>query len=294
MTLIYLVFGCLWILISDKVLHLTVQKEGVLEGIQTFKGILFVLLSALLIFGVLYFETSKRHKKEIELIKVQDEIKEQVVKAGEEERNRISAELHDGIQQELAAITMMIERMKEGLEAKDMEEVRVAVQNCVQEIRSISHDLSSFHVEQKGLEEALHGLSAINKKGEQVELHLNLPALKKRRLSYFTSLNLYRISQELLLNLSKHSTAQQVELTIEEEEDGHLVYRFKEDTPRSREESNIGFGEHSLMKRIDCLGGAIISLPDHHERSRDLAFRFQDTGSSEENGSQLAAKNTIA
>ena len=58
----YLVFSTLWILSSDKVLHFLVDQEQYLHGFQTLKGLLFVLLSSLLIFGVVRYEVSGRIK----------------------------------------------------------------------------------------------------------------------------------------------------------------------------------------------------------------------------------------
>jgi signal transduction histidine kinase len=285
----YLIFGTLWILISDKVLHLMLDQEEHLHGVQTLKGILFVLLSALLIFGVIGYEVSRRRKKELELARAHDQIKERAVQASEEERNRISAELHDGIQQELAGISLMIERIKDERGKEDLGQLQKEVQNCVQEVRSISHDLSSFHVEKKGLKAALEGLPAVNRKGERIELDTELELLDREPLSYFSSLNLYRITQELFLNVNKHSSAERVYLGLEKENEGNLIYRFRETPHRKPKEEGLGFGEYSLQKRIDCLDGTVIHNPEE-EKGREFAFRFHDHWLSEEKAFQKEEK----
>lgn len=281
-SIVYLIFGCLWILISDKVLYLMTAQDSLIEGGQTLKGVLFVVLSSVLIFFTVRYESRRRFLKERELHKTRNEAKESAFKAEEEERNRISSELHDGIQQELAGISLMVERTKEEKNSQDLEEVKKEVDNCIEEIRSISHDLSSLHLDQKGLVKALDDLYAQNKNSEPVEIRTHTKAIHEPPLSYFAALNIYRISQELLLNVSKHSSTEGVEISVQKQKDGPFLYRFQEDTPCRKGSKGVGIGERTIQKRIDSLDGEILSVAGPEEVDKPFTFSFWDRGTLQE------------
>lgn len=254
------------------------NQQSFVEGGQTLKGSLFVILSAVLIFFTLRYESLRRYQKEKELREVRSETKERAFKASEEERDRIASELHDGIQQELAGISLMLERSKEESDSKNLEEIQQAVDNCIEEVRSISHNLSSLHLDQKGLAEALDDLSIRNKDGEQVDIRTRTKAVIEKPLSHFAALNIYRISQELLLNISKHSSTKQADLSIEKQKNGLFIVRFQEETPHRKGSKGIGIGEQTIQKRIESLDGEILSMPGPEEEDSTFTFSFRDRG----------------
>ncbi len=274
-----MIFGCLWILVSDKVLHLMTDKESILEGGQTLKGTLFVILSAILIYATIRYQSRRLYRKEKEVNELRSEAKERAFKASEEERNRIASELHDGIQQELAGISMMLEKAKNEGEQKELQEVQNALDQCIHETRNISHNLSSIHLDQKGLSGALVDLNIKNKADRPVDIRVHTEELHEASLSYFTALNLYRISQELLLNVSKHSLTQGVEISIQKERNGVLVYRFQEDTPHREGSNELGIGQQTILKRIESLEGKILSPLDTDQKEKPFIFSFMDPGS---------------
>lgn len=274
---LYLIFGTLWILVSDKVLHLMVEEDKMVQGAQTLKGTLFVILSSLLIFMTARHETAKRERSERELFHMEKKAKEEAIKAGEEERNRISAELHDGIQQQLAGISIMIERMKDGASGEDLDDLKEEVGNCIEEVRYVSHSLSSFRLEQKGLKKALTDLSVTDANGSPVPFELDIGILDHRSFNYFTAINIYRIAQELLLNVSKHSFAKKVELSIQEHGPDRFLFHYKENAPADKTgKEKMGIGERSIQKRIECLQGETFRDKNLGENERELAFLFCD------------------
>lgn len=272
---LYLVFGTLWILVSDKVLHFLIEEERMVEGFQTLKGTLFVLLSAILIFFTVRYETNRREQIQRDLIRMEERTKEEALKAGEEERNRISAELHDGIQQQLAGISLMIERIKDECSEEQLENLKEEVRNCIEEIRCISHSMSSYRLDQKGLKTAMEELSASDAIGRAIPFKLHIGILDEHPFDYFTAMNLYRIVQELLLNVSKHSAAERIELSIQEHEEDRFLFHYRESGPVEKLEESKGLGKRSIQKRIDCLNGETLRWTDR-ENVRELAFSFYD------------------
>src|SRR5690349_2052474 len=116
-TLAFLIFGVGWIFLTDEILLLISQGDlGFYTKVQTYKGIVFVILSAALIYLVSYFlnrklnDTNKHlfisnEKLSVlldEKLKNQQQIAEAIIKVQEAERKQLGQELHDNINQILA------------------------------------------------------------------------------------------------------------------------------------------------------------------------------------------------
>lgn len=274
--LLYLLFGCLWILLTDKLLYYWVHDLDQLQAWQNSKGILFVMLSCVLIFFSNRYETQRRLRAETDMIEMEARTKEFVLNANEEERNRISSELHDGVQQELAGISMMVQMLKEEegneLSAR-IDEVRASLDKSIQEVRKVSHYNSSFQIEEKGVTEAIEDLFHQLEHEKKVQYSLDIRPIRERKLNYFTAVNLYRITQELLQNVQKHSDADQIDLAIEKNGSDSFVYRFWENGTR-KEKGKDGFGKRSIRRRVQCLGGRL--LKTEPEWGKEIAFLFLD------------------
>ena len=100
-TTIYLIFGVLWILLSDLWLFNAYQDTEIISSVQNIKGILFVAISTLIIYLVSKRELDKAKKAEEKALEEKRKARELSIQAEEKERNRIAMDLHDGIQQRL-------------------------------------------------------------------------------------------------------------------------------------------------------------------------------------------------
>eukprot|EP01137_Pigoraptor_chileana_P031257 Opistho-2@1549 len=152
------------------------QKENELQDIKYKKTVfmfvaLFVLIGAILI--IIYtYSYLKQHKKS-EQARVDAEYKRinAIVNAQEEERKRISAELHDGLGQVLSAVKLNVSMLKDdlGQNASTLSQYNTAMllldQSC-NEVRNMSHSMMPAILVKMGLKEALRELaSAINNTG---------------------------------------------------------------------------------------------------------------------------------
>ena len=144
----------------------------------------------------------------------------EITKAQEEERKRISRELHDDTAQTVARLGLDIdyligtgEQPHEELN-KQLEELRTRTDDLLQGIRRFSHDLRPIILDQTGLAGALQWL--IDDLKARYESTVSLEVLgTPRRLSTDAELVLFRIAQEAVQNVSKHSQATQVVINLE-------------------------------------------------------------------------------
>jgi signal transduction histidine kinase len=151
----------------------------------------------------------------------------------EEERQRLSHELHDGTLQDLVGLSQRVELCKTELERSPelargrLDELHHLLGVTIQDVRRISNALRPPILEDFGLSVALDALCK--------DLRLDKPDLdcrylingKERRLQPDLELAIYRVVQEALANIRKHAqdaTLVQVELTYEET---HILVRIK-------------------------------------------------------------------
>ena len=136
----------------------------------------------------------------------------EITKAQEEERKRISRELHDDTAQTVARLGLDIdyligtgEQPYEELN-RQLEELRSRTDDLLQGIRRFSHDLRPVILDETGLVGALDWLIDDLKARYECDVSLEVTGTP-RRLSTDTELLLFRIAQEALQNISKHSQA---------------------------------------------------------------------------------------
>jgi len=147
----------------------------------------------------------------------------EVTRAQEEERKRIARELHDETVQSLAVLAMDIQSIsKKGNRvprqvAGDLEELRQRTNAIIDGVRRFSYELRPDVLDQLGLIPALESLTNELSK-ENIRAHVEVTG-RDRRLSPDLELALYRVAQEAIQNVRKHSGATKVIVTAEFEMD---------------------------------------------------------------------------
>jgi PAS domain S-box-containing protein len=154
---------------------------------------------------------------------VQD-LSHKLMNAQEKERARLARELHDGLSQNLALLSIQLASL--GNEPNDLEYVKDQLNQLVsdvntlsRDVRRISHELHPAKLGQLGLESALRGFCRELSAAHSIKIDFeseNLP----RELPEDVSLCLYRVTQESLQNVIKHSgaTSAQVGIKLENHE----------------------------------------------------------------------------
>jgi PAS domain S-box-containing protein len=184
----------------------------------------------------------------------------------DEERRRIAREIHDGLGQELAAAKMILD----GIMAKDSSpSMRQAandssqlVDRAIKQVRTISHLLHPPLLDEVGLVSALRwyleGLS--ERSGIEVQLEVDPPNLGRLRPELETAI--FRIIQEALTNMFRHSGARNGMVSVKEGE-GRIAVTVRDDGRGIEEQviqlrpESVGVGIGGMRQRVSELGGRL-------------------------------------
>jgi len=145
---------------------------------------------------------------------------QQVTKAQEEERKRISHELHDETVQALVVLSRRLDDLasdKKGLPEEyrhDLEEIWQQTNDVIREIRRLSQDLRPAALDQLGLVPALEWLASETTEYSGIRIGISVLG-EKRRLPEEIELVLFRITQEALRNVWRHSSASAAEIKVD-------------------------------------------------------------------------------
>lgn len=142
-----------------------------------------------------------------------------VVSAQEEERRRIARELHDGVGQELLALSFSLARLEQASSldqvAESVAEARGIIEGLNSQIHNISVDLRPSTLDHFGLAPALRSTFAVYQERYGVDIAFEAPQeLDRFDRAYETQA--YRIIQEAVLNSCKYSGSDRVEVTLEQ------------------------------------------------------------------------------
>lgn len=192
-----------------------------------------------------------------------------LINAQEDERARIARDLHDNVGQRVAMLAIDVELIKQGLAESDevlrqqLDEVNRHTAELSRDIRNLSHQLHSAMLDHAGLPAAARQLctQVSQQHGVAVEVtDLGVP----RTLPRDISLCMFRILQESLNNVVKHSGARSAEVTLiayDEVLELRIVDSGRGFDPEVRKS---GLGLVSMKERLRLVGGKLTlrSAPD--------------------------------
>jgi PAS domain S-box-containing protein len=186
----------------------------------------------------------------------------------ENERRRVARELHDDLQQTLAAIRIDLGAIGEKVRtdpaavAPMLAEVDDLAAAAIASTRRIVNDLRPRMLEDLGLAPALEALAAQFQQRTGIAAHVDADARASEAAlaSPATTTCLYRVAQESLNNVAKHAQASMVELQLELDAQDRLALRIADDgqgfgnDERRKPES---FGLLGMQERVRALGGTV-------------------------------------
>lgn len=193
-----------------------------------------------------------------------------LLRAEEEERRRISRDIHDEAGQSMLFLRLHLEMLEKlappDLQAK-LTDARVVAERIIAEIRRIIAALNPSVVEQLGLPSAIRHLSARFRKLYPMKLRVHLTPCRSR-LPREAETTVYRVVQECYQNIARHSSASHVNLSLRST-DKLLELNIEDDGVGFDVDSAVGqprsFGLKGMRERVALLGGhlEIRSSPGH-------------------------------
>lgn len=209
----------------------------------------------------LFYRHQQRQKAAIdaERISEQETRINAVFQAQEEERRRIAKELHDGIGQTISAIKMNYKSLagkSAGSElTADFAKIEKMLDDAGAEVRSISHQMLPKELEQFGLVAAVEGMLNLNLQNSPLNYQFEHSGFKER-IAANIELALFRILQELVSNVIKHSQARQLTVQLVRVK-SHIVLNVTDNgigfDVECQEKNGIGL--LSIASRIDAIKG---------------------------------------
>jgi signal transduction histidine kinase/streptogramin lyase len=185
----------------------------------------------------------------------------QLINSQEQERKRIAAELHDSLGQNLLIIK---NRALLGLSTPDnhqraMDELEVisgTASQAIGEVREIAHNLRPYQLDRLGLTKALAAMIRKTAGSSNIEFSTTLDKIDDL-FSKESEINLYRIVQESVNNILKHSAATRAGLTIRKESRGVEVIIEDNGKGMAAIENGeaAGMGLSTIAERVKILGG---------------------------------------
>ncbi len=248
--------------LSGGVTHATAQrrrKDGTLidvelHGIRIFSGERFVGAFAI------YQDITERRRSEEKL----QALRNRLTRAQEEERSRVARDLHDDIGQRLALLTIDLEQIKVASQkasdslAGELEILVRTASEITTDVHNVSRRLHPSQVELLGLSAALNNFCREFADRNAMSIQFNSANLTYR-LQDDAALCLFRVAQEAVRNVQKHSGSSQASVELEETA-GALKLRISDQgvgfDPAVAETSQ-GLGLLSMEERLRSMGGEL-------------------------------------
>jgi len=251
----------------------TVKKEQTIEKQQSrivLQNFLFIGIAGLvLLIGLLAQSQYKRYKLRQETKMKTESIKQQelavkaVIEAEENERQRIAKDLHDGVGQMMSAAKMNLSAFESELKWNDVnqkesfEKIIQLVDESCKEVRNVSHIMMPNALLKNNLGTAIRDfVDKLDKK--RLQVHVYTEGLEERMDSNIETV-LYRIIQECVTNVIKHSEATNLDVSLIRDKDG--ISGTVEDNGKgfdtADKEKFEGIGLKNIITRVEYLKGTV-------------------------------------
>ena len=280
--LIYVLLASIWIVGSDTVLRLICGDAAELWFLQSTKGINFVITTGILLYLVLrraYGGWRRSELRWLEQARASSEgfrkLSARIQFLREEERTRISREVHDELGQQLTGMKMQLRLIENHIADRDdrslnpiidaLVEAEETVDETLHSVRRISNGLRPMALDHLGLASALRDEAEDFSRKTGIICAIAITGAEKR-LPSDVETAVFRIFQESLTNIARHAKASKVDAECVFS-DHNLVLRVRDDgvgIDFSRLGKRGSLGLKGMRERATSVGGtiAVNALPE--------------------------------
>ena len=236
----------------------TIQKITIITIIGAFFVSIFI---AYLVYN--RYKLKQNARLHHEVILQQDLATKAVLQAEENERKRISGELHDGLGQLFSAVKMNLSALTDHIRFEDnhgekmFEKTLLLVDESCKEVRVISHQMAPNILLKSGLATAVRDFID---KIDSRKLKINLSTFGLNdRLDQNIETVLYRVIQEAVNNVIKHAEANTLDIQLSKDKEG--INAMIEDNGKGFDSANLekfeGIGLKNIRSRVEYLKGQV-------------------------------------
>lgn len=223
-------------------------------------GAILLLVTAIVLFVVFYQKKMLQeqiHRQELETA-YQRKMLLATLESQENERSRISKELHDGVGVMIQSVLTNVQALGDRVEADVRHDITEAVTHTHQTLREIAFDLMPASLERFGLIHALKELcTRLGKRGSVRLVYTGDDSLSD--VSGEQQVLLYRIAQEAVNNAWRHSQATEITVEVSQSQ-GQLTLRVSDNgrgIPPEVQKQSSGLGLFNLRTRAEVLGATL-------------------------------------
>lgn len=192
----------------------------------------------------------------------------QMLSIRENERQRISRDIHDSVLQKMTALIHKTEFTQKVMDSDvsraklELEIVNKVMRECVDELRDIVYNLRPMALDDIGFKETLERYVNQCSSMTDMNITLNLDNLNDDNIDNIIQITAFRIIQELTGNSIKHSEGNNINITIYTDKDNLVIEHADDGNGYSDENSvvgdiNTGFGLAIIKERVKLLNGDI-------------------------------------
>jgi signal transduction histidine kinase len=193
------------------------------------------------------------------------ELLRRIVNTQELERRRISRDLHDLLGQQLTALRLNLETIKEKCAeqpeiCKDVDQAQSIAKRLDTEVDFLAWELRPAALDEFGLVTALDNFIREWSEHYGIEAVFHTAGLTGVRLKADAETNLYRIAQEALNNVFKHAEAKRIDVLLERRDNSVMLLiedNGKGFDPNEEMNLNKGLGLISMRERAALIGGSL-------------------------------------
>jgi signal transduction histidine kinase len=172
----------------------------------------------ILIIGFMGYIRQRKISKIKKEMQIQAEFTKQMIESQEKERKRIAGELHDSLGQNLLIIKnkALMGKKNPGKNQELIDDISELSSSTLEEVREISYNLHPYQLESLGLTRAIESITEKAESSTGIKFENDLDLIDNI-LNPEAEINVYRIIQECVNNIIKHSDASKVKLEIKRE-----------------------------------------------------------------------------
>lgn len=258
----------------EKDSKITEQKQQI--KLSNLRSVIISIVSLVIILIAVILLISYRNKRkaalkeaELQRTKIDDLLQKQEVenvnamlKGQDEERKRIAQELHDRIGSILSTVKLHFSNVEDSIEAlqaqqnQSYSEAVGLLDEAVDEVRRISHDLYEGSLAKFGFSTALRQLITAIEKANSIKIEFIENGITKNSYKNIEQ-DLYRITQELLSNTLKYANAKHIIIQVSQQNQT-LTYMYEDDgkgfSP-SQTDTSTGIGYKNIEARVAKING---------------------------------------
>ena len=225
--------------------------DGVERNVYVFLAAMLVVIVLTSLYLVQY--NRRLFEQVASLSQKRGELAQQLISMQENTFRSISLELHDDFGQILTAIGAMLQRKDPN--PGDLLEVREIVQTTLEKVRSLSHALHPVVLDEAGLESALDAYLPTFEKQTGIEVGYEKTG-EGKELDRELSIHLYRVMQEALNNVARHSNSKSAAVRLRFLP-ASVVLEVQDEGIGFQERVTQGLGLISMRERAELVNGTI-------------------------------------